>query len=82
MVSVIGLVYVYETSLIQPDWAEVGLHLVIPQVSAGSILVAVGILGATVMPHNVFLHSFLAAERLSGPQAFHKSGTKSCGWQK
>ena len=69
MVSVIGLVYVYETSLIHPNWAQVGLHLVIPQVSAGSILVAVGILGATVMPHNVFLHSFLAAERLSSPQA-------------
>ena len=69
MVSIIGLVYVYETALIQPDWGQVWLHLVIPQVSAGSILVAVGILGATVMPHNVFLHSFLAAERLSSPKA-------------
>src|SRR5947209_14474602 len=56
LVSIIGLAYVYETSLIRPDWSQVGLHLVLPQVSAGSILVAVGILGATVMPHNVFLH--------------------------
>lgn len=69
LVSVIGLAYVYETSLIRPDWGQVGLHLVIPQVSAGSILVAVGILGATVMPHNVFLHSFLVPQRLSGPHA-------------
>lgn len=68
-VSVIGLVYLYEMLLIQPDWGQVGLHLVIPQVSSGSILVAVGILGATVMPHNVFLHSSLSLHRLSGPAA-------------
>ena len=69
MVSVIGLVYVYETALVHPDWGLALFHLVTPQISTGSILVAVGILGATVMPHNVFLHSFLAAERLSGPDA-------------
>lgn len=68
-VSVIGLTYLYETLLIRPDWAQVGLHLALPQVSSGSILVAVGILGATVMPHNVFLHSSLALHRLSGPDA-------------
>jgi manganese transport protein len=69
LVSVIGLAYVYETMLIRPDWSQVALHTLIPQVSAGSILVAVGILGATVMPHNVFLHSSLALSRLSGPDA-------------
>lgn len=69
LVSVIGLVYVYEMGLIHPSWGEVGLHLFIPQVSSGSILVAVGIVGATVMPHNVFLHSFLAPQRLSSPHA-------------
>ena len=69
LVSVIGLAYVYETLLIRPDWGLVALHTLIPQVSAGSILVAVGILGATVMPHNVFLHSSLALSRLSGPDA-------------
>src|SRR5438270_13508117 len=45
-VSIIGLAYLYETTLIRPDWGQVGLHLAIPQVSSGSILVAVGILGA------------------------------------
>jgi manganese transport protein len=69
LVSVIGLVYVYEMTLIQPDWAQVALHLVTPQTTSASILTAVGILGATVMPHNVFLHSFLAPQRLSSPAA-------------
>jgi manganese transport protein len=69
MVSVIGLAYVYETALVSPDWNQVALHLVIPQVTSASILTAVSILGATVMPHNVFLHSFLASQRLSSSQA-------------
>lgn len=69
LVSIIGLVYVYEIGLVHPDWGQAGLHLLIPQVSSGSILVAVGILGATVMPHNVFLHSHLATLRLSSADA-------------
>lgn len=69
LVSVIGLAYLYETMLVHPLWDQAALHLVIPQVSAGSILVAVGILGATVMPHNVFLHSHLAIQRLSSADA-------------
>lgn len=64
-VSIIGLAYVYETTLLRPDWGSIGIHTVLPQVSTGSILVAVGILGATVMPHNIFLHSYLAPLRLS-----------------
>ncbi len=69
LVSLIGLAYVYEMGLISPNWNLAAFHLVVPQVTAGSILVAVGILGATVMPHNVFLHSSLALNRLSGPDA-------------
>lgn len=63
-VSIIGLAYVYETALLHPDWGAIGLHTLVPQVSSGSILVAVGILGATVMPHNIFLHSYLGPQRL------------------
>src|SRR5207247_7183556 len=40
-----------------------------PQATTASILTAVSILGATVMPHNVFLHSFLASDRLRSPNA-------------
>src|SRR5205085_4456851 len=69
LVSVIGLVYVYEMTLVHPGWSQFALHLVIPQVTSASILTAVSILGATVMPHNVFLHSFLAPQRLSSPEA-------------
>lgn len=69
LVSVIGLTYLYETILVHPVWSQVALHLTIPQVSTGSILVGVSILGATVMPHNVFLHSHLALQRLSGSNA-------------
>jgi len=69
LVTVIGLAYLYETTLVHPNWGMVALHLIVPQVSTGSILVAVGILGATVMPHNVFLHSHLAFQRLSSPAA-------------
>src|SRR5438105_2028394 len=36
LVSVIGLTYVYETLLIRPDWSQVALHTLIPQVSSGS----------------------------------------------
>jgi manganese transport protein len=64
-VSIIGLAYVYETALLHPNWGAIGFHTVVPQVSSGSILIAVGILGATVMPHNIFLHSYLAPQRLS-----------------
>jgi len=69
LVSIIGLAYLYETALIHPNWGVVAFHLAVPQASTGSILVAVGILGATVMPHNVFLHSHLAFQRLSSPAA-------------
>jgi manganese transport protein len=76
LVSIIGLAYVYEMGLIHPVWNQVAFHLFTPQVSTGSILVAVGILGATVMPHNVFLHSSLALHRLSGPGASLKERRK------
>lgn len=69
LVSVIGLVYVYETILIHPNLGVILPYVFIPHFSSGSILVAVSILGATVMPHNVFLHSYLAPQRLSSPDA-------------
>ncbi len=69
LVSVIGLVYVYETALIHPNLGVILPYVFIPHFSSGSILVAVSILGATVMPHNVFLHSYLAPQRLSSPDA-------------
>ncbi|HEX7125327.1 MAG TPA: Nramp family divalent metal transporter [Thermodesulfobacteriota bacterium] len=62
-VSLIGLAYLYEISLVAPDWAEIGRSFVRPTLTPESVVVAVGILGATVMPHNLFLHSGLILSR-------------------
>jgi manganese transport protein len=61
--AVIGLAYVYQVALADPDWGAVASHVLIPHLDSQSLLVAVGILGATVMPHNLFLHSGLILSR-------------------
>ncbi|HEY9088951.1 MAG TPA: Nramp family divalent metal transporter [Anaerolineaceae bacterium] len=64
-VGVIAVAYVIETFLAQPEWAEVGRALIIPRFSSGeSVVLATGILGATVMPHAIFLHSALTQNRI------------------
>ena len=65
MVGVIALCYVIETFLVRPAWGVIAYHAVIPQFSGTeSILLASGILGATVMPHVIFLHSALTQGRI------------------
>jgi manganese transport protein len=61
--AIIGLSYLYQVALASPDWGAVASHMLIPRLNAHSVLVAVGILGATVMPHNLFLHSGLVLSR-------------------
>lgn len=64
-VGVVALSYVIETILDKPDWSRVFYHAVVPQFQgAQSILLATGILGATVMPHAIFLHSALTQGRI------------------
>lgn len=64
-VGVIALCYVIEIFWVQPDWGAIGLGLVIPQFrGTESVLLASGILGATVMPHVIFLHSALTQGRI------------------
>jgi manganese transport protein len=70
-VGIIGLCYGFEVFLVHPDWRLASIHALIPMLdssSAGSmresIYVAVGMLGATVMPHVVYLHSALVQPRL------------------
>ncbi|MES1248990.1 MAG: Nramp family divalent metal transporter [Actinomycetota bacterium] len=61
----IGLCYVVEIFKSQPSWGAVGHHAVIPGFQGReSVLLAVGILGATVMPHVIWLHSALTADRI------------------
>jgi manganese transport protein len=65
LVGVIAGCYVVEMVWAAPDWAEVGRHVLVPQFAGpASVLLSVGILGATVMPHVVFLHSHLMQGRI------------------
>lgn len=59
----IAICYFVELWIVKPDWAALAPCMVRPQVSSGSILVAMGMLGAVVMPHNVFLHSNVIQSR-------------------
>ncbi|GFE59517.1 Nramp family divalent metal transporter [Geobacter sp. AOG2] len=65
MVGMIALCYLLETIIVKPDWGLVAYHAIVPQFSgAESVLLASGILGATVMPHAIFLHSALTQGRI------------------
>jgi manganese transport protein len=65
MIGVISLCYLIEIILGHPDWGQVAYHAFIPQFSGPeSVLLAAGILGATVMPHVIFLHSSLTQKRI------------------
>lgn len=65
MVGVIALSYIIETIIVKPVWGQVLYHAVVPQFSGSeSVLLAAGILGATVMPHAIFLHSSLIQGRV------------------
>lgn len=65
LVGVIAICYLIETILDRPDWGLVAFHAVVPQFAGReSILLATGILGATVMPHAIFLHSSLTQNRI------------------
>ena len=60
LVSVISICYIIELFLAKPDWGQVAYHTVVPIINSKSILIAVGMLGATVMPHVIYLHSEFA----------------------
>ncbi|HEY3284668.1 MAG TPA: Nramp family divalent metal transporter [Armatimonadota bacterium] len=65
MVGVIAVAYLVETVLDRPDMKAVAYHAVVPQFrGTESVLLASGILGATVMPHVIFLHSALTQGRV------------------
>ncbi len=66
LATVIALCYILETILDKPDVKTILYHSVVPQFSGTeSILLATGILGATVMPHAIFLHSALTQQRIT-----------------
>ena len=56
-VSVIGLSFLYELFLVDIDWPLAARSWVTPSIPEGSMLIIMSVLGAVVMPHNLFLHS-------------------------
>ncbi|GGM57630.1 manganese transport protein [Halarchaeum rubridurum] len=63
LVGVIALAFVFEVVLARPDPANVALGLAPSIPSADALYVAIGILGATVMPHSVYLHPYIVQDR-------------------
>jgi manganese transport protein len=64
LVGVIALCYLLEIFVAPVDWRAAAVHTIVPQLAdAGALLLAVGIMGATVMPHAVYLHSGLTQAR-------------------
>lgn len=73
LVAVIGISYALEVLLAKPNWTEVGIHTLIPSLPNGqAVLIAVGIIGATVMPHVIYLHSELVQCRNKGMNVSEK----------
>ncbi|WP_321321288.1 Nramp family divalent metal transporter [Labilibaculum sp.] len=62
-VSVIGLSFFYELSLVDIDWNSAMTGWVTPSFPKGSMIVIMSVLGAVVMPHNLFLHSEIIQSR-------------------
>jgi manganese transport protein len=62
-VSIIGLSFLYELSLVDVDWNAAVSGWVTPSFPKGSMLIIMSVLGAVVMPHNLFLHSEIIQSR-------------------
>jgi manganese transport protein len=62
-VSIIGLSFLYELFLVDVDWVSAGIAWVKPSIPQGSMLLLMSVLGAVIMPHNLFLHSEVIQSR-------------------
>jgi manganese transport protein len=64
-VGIISVAYLIELFVAPPEWGQVFYHTIVPQLTgADSVTLAVGIVGATVMPHAIYLHSSLMTNRV------------------
>lgn len=62
-VSLVGISFLVELSLVQVDWQQAAIGWVVPALPEGSLPVVMSVLGAVVMPHNLFLHSEIIQSR-------------------
>ena len=74
LVGVVGLCYVIELLIVRPHWGAVLLGTVVPRLSRQSAAIASGILGATVMPHCLFLHSAIVRK-----EGYAREGARALG---
>ena len=66
LVSIISFGYLYELFIVKPDPYSILYHSIIPSLqNSNAILITVGIVGATVMPHAIFVHSWLTKNKVS-----------------
>jgi manganese transport protein len=73
LVGIIGLCYLIEMFIAPVEWGAAAYHSVVPQLAdADALLIAVGIIGATVMPHAIYLHSGLTQARIPARDDAHK----------
>ncbi len=63
MVGLIGLAYLVEIFLSRPAWGEVAHYLAVPHLDHASAYAAISVLGAIVMPSNLYLHSAIVQSR-------------------
>lgn len=62
-VSLVGLAFLYELTLVRVPWGAAAAGWVTPSIPAGSMPLLMSVLGAVVMPHNIFLHSEIIQSR-------------------
>lgn len=62
-VSIIGFCYLLELYIVGPEWQAAAKASVIPKLDSSAIFIAMGMLGAVVMPHNIYLHSEVIQKR-------------------
>lgn len=63
MVFIVGLSFLVEMFIVEPDVKQIGLGLIPHNLNGSALYIAIGIIGATVMPHNLYLHSSLVQTR-------------------
>jgi manganese transport protein len=72
-VSVISIGYLYEIFITRPDPSAIAIHSLVPMLPDNhAIMIAVGVIGATVMPHALFLHSSLTANKIKNSSPAEK----------
>ncbi|MBE9390924.1 Nramp family divalent metal transporter [Fervidicoccus fontis] len=75
LVGIVGLSYLIELVIVHANPEEILMHSFIPYLSGSEmILTATSIIGATIMPHAIILHSYLSAEKSAGKGGINKKG--------